>query len=81
MVSVKVPDHEVEIRYKGVYDFDGLYKLMRGWLDERRYDFMETLYKDKVAGTLGNKVEIKMTPEMKIDEFVKFKINFNMKYY
>ena len=72
--KVGVPDHQIEIRYKGVYDYDGLYKLIRSWLDERRYDFMETKYKDKVSGPFGNEVEINMDPELKVDEFVKFHI-------
>ena len=37
----------------------------------RRYDYMETLNKDKVSTVFGNEVEWKMTPEQKIDGFIK----------
>lgn len=35
------------VRYKGIFDFDGLYKMMRGWFKEREYDFWERRYKHK----------------------------------
>jgi hypothetical protein len=69
----------IEIRWKGVYDFDGLYKTIRGWLDHKRYDFMESLYKDKVASEFGNEVEIKMEPELKVTEYIKYHISIFMK--
>jgi len=48
--------------------------MMRGWLDVRRYDYMEKKYKDKVSGPFGNEVEIQMRPELKVTEFIKFHI-------
>lgn len=76
-----VPKNSVQIRYKGKYDFEGLYRLIRSWLDERRYDFMETLYKDKVAGPFGNEVELKLDPELKVNEFIKFHIHIETKFF
>ncbi len=35
------------IKYKGPYDFDGLYKLVHKWIKERRYHLEEKRYKDK----------------------------------
>lgn len=50
-------------------------------MDERRYDFMETLYKDKVSGPFGNETELKMKPELKVNEFIKFNISVETKFY
>lgn len=62
------------IRYKGTYDFDGMYKLIRGWIDAHKYDFMEKVYKDKSSGISGNEIEHKMEIEKKVTEFIKYKM-------
>ena len=36
------------IRYKGVFDWEGLYNVMRNWFKEREYDFLERRYKHKM---------------------------------
>ncbi len=71
----------LDLRYKGIYDLDGIYKLMRQWLDERRYDFMEKIYKDKVGSPFGNEVEHEMIPELKVNDFIKFHITIVTKFY
>jgi len=71
----------LDIRYKGIYDLDGIYKLMRQWFDDRKYDFMENVYKDKAASPFGNEVEHNMTPELKVNEFIKFHIKIVTKFY
>jgi len=35
------------LKYKGVFDFEGLYRLMVRWLKERKFEFYETLHKAK----------------------------------
>ncbi len=39
--------HRVRIRYKGVFNLDGLYKKMVLWFKRRHFEFQERLYKDK----------------------------------
>ncbi|MFT4260980.1 MAG: hypothetical protein ACMXX9_00940 [Candidatus Woesearchaeota archaeon] len=75
-MSLKIPlfDEPLVIKYKGVYDFDGLYKLIRQWFKERNYDFSEPLYKDKSGGPFGNEIELKLYGEKKITEFIKYHI-------
>ena len=73
-------DKHLEIRYRGVFSFDDVYKTVRHWIDERRYDFMEGLYKDKVDTPFGNEVEIEMQPELKVTEFIKYHIYFTSKF-
>ena len=58
-----------QIKYAGVVDFEGLYRMMIGWFKERKYDFYGTLYKDKPP-----ELELEWTATRKIDEFYKHKI-------
>jgi hypothetical protein len=59
------------IRYRGVFDYDGMYKMMHAWLISKRFLFNETKYKDKVATPFGNELEIKWEAEKKVTEFIK----------
>ena len=53
------------IKFKGIYDLDGLYKFMANWLRQRRYELYENLYKAKPP-----ELEIRMTAERKKTGFV-----------
>jgi len=68
------------IRYKGVFDYEGMYKMMHAWLINKRYLFHENKYKDKVATPFGNEIEIAWTAEKKVTEFIKeiIKIEFHL---
>ncbi|MBD3209221.1 hypothetical protein GF367_02270 [Candidatus Woesearchaeota archaeon] len=54
------------IRYKGVFDWEGLYRLCRLWIEDNRYKFQEKRYKHK-----GDELEIDLTGERRIDEMHK----------
>jgi hypothetical protein len=58
-----------QIKYAGIVDFDGLYRMMTSWFIERKYDFYETLYKDKPP-----ELELEWTASRKVNEFYKYKI-------
>jgi len=62
------------IRFTGIFDFDGLYKLMVNWFLDRNYDFYEPLYKDK-GMDIGREVEIEWETEKEIDEYFKYQID------
>ncbi len=57
------------IRYKGAFDFDGLYRVMRSWYEERKYHFFETRYKEKTK-PLGNEIEISWKGERPLNDYV-----------
>lgn len=81
MISRPAFEKEVEIRYKGVYDLDGIYKTIRGWFDNRRYDYMEKTHKDKATNPWGNEVEWEMNTELKVDGFIKYEIYVRTKFF
>lgn len=62
------------IKYKGIYDYEGFYRLIRAFFKKRGYVFFEPKYKDKVGGPFGNEIELKLEGEKKVTEFVKFYI-------
>tara|TARA_Y100000034_G_scaffold133517_1_gene199185 strand:+ start:325 stop:873 length:549 start_codon:yes stop_codon:yes gene_type:complete len=68
MKTSKIPRTHV-IRYVGIFDFDGLYKAMVGWLKARRYWFHEDTYKHKPGGPFGRELEIKWKAEKNVTEF------------
>lgn len=54
------------LRYKGTFDWEGLYKAMKGWFKEREYDFLEKRYKHKLQA--GGFTEIEVNWECWRDE-------------
>ena len=70
MAGVKIPVRDNNLRYKGTFDFDGLYKLMRQWCAERQYDFFETRDKQKDKPQ-GYEIEINWRAERPINEYCK----------
>ncbi len=62
------------IRYKGTCDFDGLYRVMRSWYEERKYTFFEKRYKEKTK-PLGNEIEITWEGVRPINEYVMNRVN------
>ena len=57
------------IRYKGLFDFDGLYNLIAAWMKARGYWFQEKVYKHKVPLPTGAEQEISFTGSKDITEF------------
>lgn len=69
--SVLETGEPVLIRYNGVFDFEGLYRMIHAWLINKRFEFHENRYKDKVFSPFGNELEIEWVAEKKVTEFVK----------
>ena len=57
------------IRYKGLFDFDGLYNLVAAWIKSRKYWFHEGKYKHKVPSPAGAEQEITFTGEKQVTEY------------
>ncbi|MFH1072867.1 MAG: hypothetical protein V1743_05550 [Nanoarchaeota archaeon] len=62
------------VKYKGLFDFTGLYQMMRGWFEKNRFEFHEKLYKDKYFSPFGSETEIDWLAERKVSEYVKYEI-------
>ena len=66
-----------EIKYSGEFDYEGLYLCIYKWLKKKRYDLQE-VYKHKMTGS-GAEVELAFKGAKKINEFVKYKIDAEIK--
>lgn len=62
------------IKYKGLYDYGGLYKFMRAWLEKNQYWVNEDRYKDKLYTAFGTEIEPKWSAWRKINEYVKWNV-------
>ena len=77
---MEVPIPAMQIRHKGLYDLDTIYKSIRLWLRQREYDYNEKRYKDKV-GDAGNELDLEMVAELRVNGFVKFNLEIESKFY
>jgi len=62
------------IRYKGLFDFDGLYNLIVQWMKAQGYYFEETKYKHKVPLPTGAEQEITFKGSKDVTEFYQHNI-------
>jgi len=62
------------LKINGIFDFDGLYRVMHDWFGEMKYYFEEILYKHKVPSPSGAEEHIKWTGWRKVTEYIKFNI-------
>ncbi len=69
-----IPNPELMVRYTGVLDLDGLYRVIVQWLKARRYWFHETTYKHKVPSPFGAEEQIRFRAERKCSEYYKHDI-------
>lgn len=62
------------IRYKGLFDFDGLYNMMVQYLKARRYWIQEAKYKHKVPSPSGAEQEIRWTGNAKVNDYIMYDV-------
>ncbi len=61
-------------KFKGPFDWDGLYKLVCRWIMSRKYLLQEKRYKDKTDNPLGTEVEVELTASRKENFFLRRRI-------
>lgn len=66
------------IKYEGVFDWDELYALLKGWLNSKKYDFFETKHNKKPT-TFGYEFEFELNAERDETTYVKFKLDIKIK--
>ena len=65
------------LRYDGLFNYQGFYDMIVGWFIQRKYDYIETLWKEKEATPEGHEISVKMAPERKVTEYIKFRMKGN----
>lgn len=67
----------LEVGYRGVFDFDGLYKTLYQWFTKRGYFFRELDYKEYKEGGV-QKLLVKWAGRKKMTDYVKYVIEVNL---
>jgi len=57
--NIFAPEQRLVVKYKGLFDLQGLYSLIRSWYDKRGFEFHENLYKTHEPKTGNMEVFIK----------------------
>ena len=61
------------LRYEGLFDQTALYQLIINFFKQRKYEYVETNWKEKEASPIGREVTVKMEPYKYISEYVTYK--------
>lgn len=64
----------LKIRYKGLFDWGGLYRFIWDWLKKREFRVHEKRYKDKIRTALGNELQVNMWGEKEVTEYYMYKV-------
>ena len=73
--SIWSPDQELNVKFRGLMDVDGLYKVMYNWFDARKFEWHEPNIKDKHP-TQGDEQEIKIMAYRNDTDF--FRVVYNI---
>lgn len=74
-VSRSVFPVDLKIRYKGLFDWTGVYRLVHDWLVKNQFRFYEKRYKDKLDTALGNELEVDVYGEKEVTEYYKYRVD------
>ena len=74
ITNVKVPYSPVIVRYRGLFDWGGLYLTMADWFKRNRYYLHEEMYKHKVPSPRGAEQELRWIAEISVNEWIKHTI-------
>ncbi len=66
-----------QIRERGVFNLDKLYKDMYAWLADNKYDFNEKLHQHKTSDR-GKEIEFKWEAEREVTDFIKYDIDVHV---
>ena len=64
------------IHYKGNFDLEGLYRIMKAWFDMNQYDFYENLHKAKKP-----ELELEWRAEKKISGYIKHHVEISFHFW
>ena len=65
------------VKFRGNFDFIGLYDLLFAWLRDRHYRPVERKHKEKAGGE-GKEVEIIIDGELEVNEYINYMVSFSI---
>lgn len=72
MVAIMAGEASVTLFYAGVFDYDGLIKMIANWYNEFGFEFHENTLKHKVPSPDGSEQEIELSGKKKITEYTRY---------
>lgn len=69
------------IRFKGDYDYQGIFDLVYEWYRRQKYEIHEKQYKEKAESWRGNEHELKWEGEKKVTEYIKYWVEVHLHSY
>ncbi len=69
-VNIWEPDEQLMLRYRGIMDLDGFYRVLYNWFDARKFEWHEPNFKDKHPVS-GGEEEIKIMAYRNDTEFMR----------
>jgi len=69
---------KITVRYRGLFDFDGLYSAVIDWAKNYGYMWNEIDYKHKIPSPRGAEQELKWEITKKVTDYIHYKILFNV---
>lgn len=72
-----VPYTPIILRYRGLFDWDGLYLAIADWLKRYRYILHEETYKHKVPSPMGAEQELRWFADIEVNDYIKFRITLD----
>ena len=71
------PGNGITITLNGRFDLDSLYKTIKNWFDENRYDYYENENQEKNFPE-GNFILMKLNGTRDVDDFVQFRVEIGL---
>ena len=71
--------YKLTIKFNGIFDFSGLYRVSHDWMINQGYYFEEKLYKHKVPSPAGAEQDIEWEGWIKATEYIKYWIYMYIK--
>ncbi|MBC8501188.1 MAG: hypothetical protein H8D38_05510 [DPANN group archaeon] len=78
-MSYKIRSGYTVVKFKGEYDWGGLYALIMNWLMERKYETHDKRYKEKIAGPAGAEIKSDIYGEKRHTSYTKLWISFRIR--
>ena len=75
MTSKKLPDLKRIIKYRGLFDMDGLLKMTRNWIEYQGYEFHEKGVKHKIPSPSGAERELLWWGWKKVNSYIKYHLD------
>ncbi len=77
-MGVDLGYYPYHVKYKGLVDLLGLYKMIKKWFDDRGFYFEEKMYKYRPGEGMGARIQINVQGWIKMTDYIKHQIELEI---